>query len=207
MPLAVAGPVRAELARRRLAGEPLVAIAAGLGLSYRTARGLWRRYRERGAAGLGPDYGRCGRRGPRCAAEVHEAALALRRAHPGWGAGLLRVELAGRCPGRPLPSRRTLNRWLRAAGLQPPRGRAPAGRVGRGRAAHAVWELDAKERLRLGDGSPASLLSAVDEASGAAVGAVPFPPLALEHGGPAGGPGGAARAVRALGPAGAGAGG
>jgi hypothetical protein len=65
----------------------------------------------------------------------------------------------------------------------------------RGKEPHAVWEIDAKERLQLGDGSASSVLSVTDEASGALLGATPFPPLSLEPGGGDGGAGGAAGAV------------
>ena len=89
MPRAVPQPVRADLVRRRQQGEPLTRIADDLGLAYRTARGLWRRYRERGPAGLEADYTRCGPPGPRYPAAVYEQVLTLKRTHPGWGARLL----------------------------------------------------------------------------------------------------------------------
>jgi hypothetical protein len=51
---------------------------------------------------------------------------------------------------------------------------------GRGKVPHAVWEMDAKEGIQLGDASASSVVSVVDEASGAALAAQPFPPPALE---------------------------
>src|SRR5207245_1974017 len=71
----------------------------------------------------------------------------------------------------------------------------------RGQAAHAVWQMDAKERLRLADGSGTSVLTVTDEATGALLGVVPFPPVSLEPGAGAGGAAGPARAVRAVGTA------
>src|SRR5687767_15398195 len=52
-------------------------------------------------------------------APLREEALQLRREHRGWGAAYLRVHLRLRCPGRPVPSARTLQRWLADAGLAP----------------------------------------------------------------------------------------
>ena len=201
MPAAIPRPIREELIRRHQAGEPLTEIAEALGLSYRAARGLWRRFRERGEKGLDNAYANCGVPGPRFPKEVCQAALALRREHPRFGAGLIRVKLQDQFPGQALPSERTLNRWIQEAGLQPLRGRRPKVPADWAKAPHEVWQIDAKERLRLADGTDSSQLSVVDEGSGGALGAVPFPPLALEPGAAAGGPKGAPRAVRVLGAA------
>ena len=202
MPLAIAKPVREELVRRRLQGESLTAIAADLSLKYRTVRGLWQRYRRQGEQALEPDYGRCGRRGPRFAPPLCEAALALRREHPRWGAGLICLQLREQFPDQEMPSERTVNRWLRQAGLQPLRGKRPqTAQCRRGQKPHEVWQMDAKECIRLGDGQVCSQLSVVDEASGAAVGAIAFPPAVLEPGGPAGCPGSSAGSVWPLGAA------
>ena len=65
MPRALPVPVREPLVARIAAGEPIAAVADGPGLSFWTARTLWRRYRDGGAAALPPDYARCGRRGVR----------------------------------------------------------------------------------------------------------------------------------------------
>lgn len=208
MPLAIARPVREEVVRRRQCGQSLTSIAVELGLRYRTVRGLWQRYRRQGEQGLAPGYARCGRHGVRFAQPVYKAAVSLRQAHRRWGAQLIRLELAAQFVGEPLPSERTLNRWLRAAGLQPLRGRRPrSARPQRGQSPHAVWQIDAKERLRLNDGQGCSQMSVVDEASGADLGLVAFPPLPLEPSATKGRASGAARAVCAVGAARAGAGG
>lgn len=201
MPAAIPRPIREELARRHQAGEALTEIAVALGLSYRAARGLWRRFRERGERGFDNDYAHCGRPGPHFPKAVYEAALSLRREHPRFGAGLIRVKLEDRFPGQALPSERTLNRWIREAGLQPLRGRRPKVPLDWAKVPHEVWQVDAKERLHLANDQGCSQLSVVDEGSGGALGAVAFPPLALEPGAAAGGPGDASSAVRALGAA------
>jgi putative transposase len=182
MPAATPRPIREELVRRCQQGERLTSIAEALGLSYRTVRGLWGRFRRQGERGLDNDYAHCGSQGPRFAKAIYQAALALKREHSGWGAGLIRVQLQDQSPGQPIPSERTLSRWIQAAGLQPLRGRRPRTQSARGASPHRVWQIDAKERLRLADGQGASQLSVVDEGSGANLGAVPFPPLALEPG-------------------------
>src|SRR5712692_2717651 len=89
MPRAVPLPVRQTLVQRHLQGETLAAIATDLQQPLPTVRQLWRRYRDRGEAGLAPDYARCAHRGPRSDRLIYRAALWLRRHHPTWGAGLI----------------------------------------------------------------------------------------------------------------------
>jgi hypothetical protein len=93
--------------------------------------------------------------------------LALRRLHPGWGAGRIRVELHRLDAPAPLPSLPTLRRWLARAGLAPPRDRRPATRQPRATQPHQVWQMDAAEQIRLRQGPGACWLRLVDEASGA----------------------------------------
>ena len=176
MPGAVPQPIREPIVTRRSAGESLIEIATTLEMPYRTVRGLWRRYRERGAEGLVPDYARCARPGPQFPVAVYEAALAMKREHPRWGAGMIGVQLPRAFPQGPLPRRRTLQEWFQKAGLSPGRSRRPASNPARGRVAHEVWQLDAKEEMLLADGSPSVSFSVVDEATGAALGVALFPP-------------------------------
>jgi hypothetical protein len=201
MPQAIAVAVRQQIVERREAGGTLEAVAGELGLAYYTVRGIWRRYRLRGPGGLGPDYGRCGRWGRRAPRLVERAALTLRRRHPRWGAGLIRVLLQERWPQVAVPSTRTLQRWFGAAGLVAPRRqRLPQERAW-ARAPHEVWQVDATEGQRLASGERASWLAATDECSGAQLGATPFPPALLRSSHARGGAGRIARAVRPLGTA------
>jgi hypothetical protein len=157
-----------------------------LGLKYRSVRQIWYRYRQRGEAGLQTQYKQCGRASPFPAA-VHQTALALKGEHPRWGGGLIHLQLAEQFPGQRLPKERTLQRWFQQAGLQPARPQAPPVRRERAQAAHDVWEIDAKEQMRLAEGSGSSVLTVTDEASGALLGGVVFPPLPLGAGSSPGG--------------------
>jgi hypothetical protein len=106
---------------------------------------------------------------------VYDQALELRRCHPTWGAGLIRVVLHERWPQRALPSTRTLRRWFSPAGLGPaPRGRKPMQHRPRATRAHAVWQMDAAEQLRLQTGEQVSWLRLTDECSGAVLGTKVF---------------------------------
>ena len=106
MPQALAVAVRQTIVERHLAGASLPAIARALGLSPWTVRTLWRRYRDRGDAGLVPDYAACGRPGPRHPQPLYAHALLLRRCptrrHSGAGSGTRDWPCPRHRPGPPL---------------------------------------------------------------------------------------------------------
>jgi transposase len=209
MPRAVPLPLRQVIFRRLQLHHHPEDIAGDLGLNPQTVRKLVRRFRRRGADALAPDYGRCGSHQTRAAAaDLVEAALAMRRGHAGWGAGLIRVLLAEQFPRRPVASERTLQRHLARAGLNPaPAGRRPGAPQDRATEPHQVWQVDAAERLTLADGTQASWVRIVDEYTGAFLQTAVFPPGDLEQRPPPGDASGAAPGLRGLGPARAAAGG
>src|SRR5690348_15231367 len=116
-------PLRQAVWRRDQDGQDAPTIAEALGLEPRTVRRLVARFRQAGRDAVLPSYHRCGARTPKPAEALVRATESLRREHPTWGAGLIRVMLRHRLPDDPLPAVRTLQRWLLRAGLAP----APAG--------------------------------------------------------------------------------
>ncbi len=144
--------------------------------SARTVRQLLRHFGEQ-LERLEPAY----QPGPGQPADRHPLyaqALALRQQHPSWGAGYIRVRLAGAADAAVLPSERTLQRWFRQQ-HQPPAapGRRPSTPTSRATAPHDTWQMDAVEQLRLGSGQGVCWLRLVDEYSGAFLGTTVFPPL------------------------------
>ena len=182
MPRAIPYPIRQDIIQRHQAGQPLSAIAHELQLSYRTVRTFWQHYRMQGAAGLQTHYLHCGPAQRSFPSLLQDAANTLKREHPRWGAGLIQLQLRKQFGAQPLPSWRTLQRWWQQEGLQVARRRVPLPQRARGHRPHEVWELDAKERIRLQDGSWSCVLSVVDEASGALLDATAFPPALLDAG-------------------------
>ena len=177
MPQAVPLPLREQIVQLYQQGCSYQTIARTVPVKARTIRSLCQRFRQRGQDGLAPDYDRCGHPGSRFAANLKEQALAWKREHRRWGAGFLRLQLAQRFPQTPLPAERTLQAWFQAAGLQPARAQAPPVERQAAQAVHEVWQMDAKERMRLADGSGTSTLTVTDEASGALLETVVFPPV------------------------------
>jgi hypothetical protein len=113
MPRATELHLRLALDRMARLGATAADIARQLGLPLSTVRGLTRRASQAGPdrtpAALQPRYHACGPR-PLAAPPSLEATLRLRREHPRWGAGRIRVELNRLSPATEIPSARTLQR-------------------------------------------------------------------------------------------------
>ena len=120
MPQPLPVPLRQAIWLRFQGGQDPAAIAEDLGLEPRTVRRLVARCRQMGRDAVVPAYDRCGAATPKPAESLVQAAVGLRREHPTWGAGLIRVILGHQLPDDPLPSARTLQRWFRRAD-RPPR--------------------------------------------------------------------------------------
>ena len=177
MPKPIPVAIRQVIVERHERGETLGAIAQDLGMSLWTVRSIWRRYRDQGEEGLKPNYDQCGGQGVRSPRLVHRAAVWLKGAHPKWGAGLIRLLIEEKWPELNVPHQRTLQRWFRAAGVnRRGKGRVSGQNRNRSQAPHEVWQMDAKEQMKLGDESQASWLMVTDEKSGAGVAAGVFPP-------------------------------
>lgn len=176
MPAPIAIPVRQKMFELLQRGDSANAVAQRLGLAGRTARRLAARFRERGDAGVRPSY--IARPNKRThAATVREAFVQLRREHPTWGSGYLRLRWAEAHPGERVPSDRSIREWLSAAGCQPPPPAVkPKSNPARAAAVHEVWQMDAAEEMPLADGGWACWLRLVDEKSGAVLKTEVFPP-------------------------------
>lgn len=111
MPRAVPLPIRRVIHRRVERGEDVSVVAEELQLPVRTVRNLVHSFRERDRD-LEPAYSHCGRPAAESLSPMMERALALRQEHPGWGSRLIHVILTKDYPGEPVPSERTLRRWL-----------------------------------------------------------------------------------------------
>ena len=202
MPKPVPVPIRQKIWERAQQGEGSASLAAAFDLPARTVRHLLKRLRDLGEAGLATGY-RPPPSPPHAKShEIRRAVLAQRLEHPTWGAGIIRVALVEERPEVDWPQVRTMQKWLRQAGLGPaPPGRRPGRSRSRATRPHQTWQIDACEQIGLKDGETVSWLRVVDEATGAVLGTVVFPPRLLDPGRPPRDPGQPTPAVPGLGPA------
>ena len=110
MPRALPAAMRQDIIERHLRGQSLPRIAAELAIPFDTVRDLWRAFRDGGADGLVVGYHACGSATPAYSDAVTRRACRLKRGHPGWGAGRIRVELLESLGPGDIPSVRVLQR-------------------------------------------------------------------------------------------------
>ena len=103
MPAPIPLPIRQALWRRHQSGATTRQLSQAFGLAPRAVPHLPRRGRERAEAGLTTAYRRLPDPPPMPEHSAFAPAALLRREHPGWGAGLIRIDLEDQGV-RPLPS-------------------------------------------------------------------------------------------------------
>ena len=143
-------------------------IAQSTQVPLRTVHSLIRRFREQGEDGIATSYCTEGSKLSPQRKKLRQAAEHLRREHAGWGSTIIHIMLGKQPGGEHLPTPRTIRRWLAESGLGPaPRGQKPAGKSSRAAQAHDVWQMDASEDIKLGNGQRVSWLRITDEHTGA----------------------------------------
>ena len=151
-------------------GHTIARIASELGRSPMTVRKWWRRIRRSGLAGLEPP-----RRGrpssgllSTFAPDVKSQAIAVKRAHPRWGAARVLVELQGDpgLAGQALPSGSRLAALFKhdCPEAVAPRMRrsAPAHAPPPAQAVHEMWQIDYQEKVVLADGTVTTVCNVRD---------------------------------------------
>jgi transposase-like protein len=157
---------REYLYQRKQAGASHAEVARDLHCSPETVRKRWKAYRRgefrrkrgRPSQGILSTY----------PGEVREAAIALKKAHPHWGAAniLLRLKTSGAFAGQALPSPSRLAVLFKSAcpqAVQSPRrtNRLHLTLPHKGQV-HQRWQVDTKEKVRLQNGGFASILDIRD---------------------------------------------
>jgi transposase len=137
-------------------GQSAKAIAARLGCAERTVYRWRKRYREVGVAGLQPRSRRPQRPHPQTTPEHNGAVVAriaaIRAAHPGWGARLIRRLIRRQLLSEevaPVPNEGTIQQWLKRLGfglVRPPVGKRLGWRPPEPPPSNARWQLDHKQK-------------------------------------------------------------
>jgi len=175
MSLALNLATRKLIVQFREEGKSFAQISRDLKLSYNTIRGIWKRYEKNGESGLVPDYKNCGKKPLESDYRFYRGSLWLKRFHPQWGAPLILLKLTQRYGKEKAPSVRTLQRWFKKKGLSAPRQQKNEPKIGKSKAPHNIWQVDAKEQVRIQSGEKICYLTIVDEHSGAWLAAPVFP--------------------------------
>ncbi|MCP4988168.1 MAG: helix-turn-helix domain-containing protein [Colwellia sp.] len=168
--------IREQIIKDCQSGLSYLNISRKYSVTYSTVRILHQRFSNLGDKGLHPKYQVCGKILPNDRNLVFRASCWLKRLHPNWGAPFILVKLKDRYPEEKLPNPRTVQRWFKAKGLNVLRNKIPKPEGEWAKDVHETWQVDAKERIVLADGSKGCWLTIVDEKSGATLAALVFPP-------------------------------
>jgi Integrase core domain len=161
----------------KLGGCSLSELAATVGCTVHCARKWWRIGRDTGLVGLRASRRGRGKAGTLSCFDpaIAATALALKRAHPGWGARRVLVELQaeGALCGRRLPGRSRLAVFFReqcpqCVATRRPRRRPPQPAAAP-RQVHEQWQLDSQEGIRLTNQEVATICNIRDPVSGAMI--------------------------------------
>lgn len=140
---------RQQIIQLSAEGQSAKTIAARLGCAERTVYRWRKRYREAGVAGLQPRWRRPQRPHPQTTPEHVVARIqAIRAAHPGWGARLIRRQLLSE-EVAPVPNEGTIQQWLKRLGfglVRPPVGKRLGWRPPEPPPSNARWQLDHKQK-------------------------------------------------------------
>ena len=158
-----------------LSGQSLVQISEEQSIAYSTVKRIVKNYDPDQENSLKLNYANCGPKRPKYY-RIYRLSCWLKRKHPKWGAPYILTLLQIRYPYEVFPSARTLQKWFRQEKLNkiysirevqqsPPLVKQ----------VHDCWQIDAKEKIKLLDGTKACYLTTVDVKSGGVLAAPVFP--------------------------------
>jgi hypothetical protein len=182
MPRAIPTPIRQQIIAWCQSGLSLGKVSEQSGYTYAGVAKVWRAFRLKGECALQPDYSLCGRP-KKYGEDVEKAIEGYASSNPNLGAPYIRSKLLAQGDLAAVPHERTIQRSWKRQGRSEPRGRRPRQDNSYAQEPHHTWQVDGKELVRLSDGSEVCYLSMADEACGAFLKGVVFPPVPPDEAG------------------------
>lgn len=147
------------------------------GIHYHTVRTWCLRWQEDKESGLVARYVHCGKRFYPQSDKTFRLVRMVAHGHPDWGMPYILCRISRDYPELKLKGARQYQRDIKrpkdkVAHLVLPKSEP----VDRARVPHEVWQIDAKERILLKDGSEACYLNITDEKTSAVLKAYAFSP-------------------------------
>ena len=104
--------IRKEIISLRQSGQKHAQISQALNVPFATVKYIWGNYKKEGENGLLTKYANCGVKTIRSQVRMYRVTIWLKRLHPSWGAGRIRIGLQSRYDEKIIPSERTMQRWF-----------------------------------------------------------------------------------------------
>jgi transposase len=105
--------IRKAIIALRQSGKTHAEISQELKVPLGTVKHIWCNYQKEGEKSLLTKYVNCGVKTIRSESRMYRVTLWLKRLHPTWGAGRIRIGLQIRYDETIIPSERTMQRWFR----------------------------------------------------------------------------------------------
>jgi hypothetical protein len=171
MPQPVSMAVRQSIIDRYLKDEKICVIAQDLEVSRGTVYALINRHKSQGDEGLKTSYAPCGKKPPSEQEFIYRAVRMMRHYHPKWGAEKIRAEITLLRPQLELPHCRTFNRWFHKTGQLDIalKSSLPKEQAKLAKRLHEIWQVDAKEEMKIANGTKQCWLNITDEFSGTVI--------------------------------------
>jgi hypothetical protein len=168
MPEPIPMAIRQSIVERHARGETISSLSRQFQVSRRSVYNLINRHSCEGDSGLRPRYANCGQQRPLESDFLFRAVRCMRAWHPGWGSEKIRAEMQRMRPNLALPHYRTMTRWFHWNGQMEIRLKSKLPQTGTRQATrlHEIWQIDAKEEMRIANGSKNCWLNVTDEYSG-----------------------------------------
>lgn len=171
MPIAKSMALRQSIVACYKKGEKISTLSVKFSVSRKAIYSYINREKEFGEKGLIPNYQNCGKVRPTSSEFIFRAVRCLRCWHPSWGAEKIHAEIHQMRPDLKLPHHRTFNRWFHwnnQLEVQP-KSKMPKTTSKQANALHEIWQIDAKEEMRISNGTKHCWLNITDEYSGASI--------------------------------------
>ncbi len=161
---AIPPSVRKRIVELCQSGKTAKQVSDLLNIGYPGVAKIWRLYRKHGDSCLVLGYHRCGRKAVYGSA-IRQKIDAILAFNEDLGAPIIRSRLLAQDQKEPIPHERTIQRWWKAQQKNKPRGRRPKTDRSYIKLPNNTWQVDAKEKVTIEDGSQHCYLSFTDEAT------------------------------------------
>ena len=173
--------IRLRIVQEHSLGKSCKELALAYNIGYKSVLRFCKAYKQGGEDGLNNSYKNCGTDELKFAHLIYRSACWLKYLHPNWGAAYILIQLEKRHGSTyELPNERTAQLWFKQKGYNKQRlkNKPSTFSVTKASFIHDIWQIDAKEKVKLGNDSLVCWLTITDEYSCAILEAPVFSPQA-----------------------------
>ena len=176
---AICKNIRERIIEDYCSGKSCKELSLTYNISYKSVLRFCKAYKLEGISALNNDYVNCGSTAIKFDVLIYRSICWLKYLHPKWGAAYILLQIEKRHGSTyKLPSERTVQFWFVQKGYHRRKlsNRPPQFPTHKAKSVHDIWQIDAKEKVKLGNDTFVCWLTITDEYSCALLQAPVFPP-------------------------------